>query len=432
MKNSLVMKLAAIGVLILVLLVPAAFIGDLIGERAQRRDKAVDEIHSSWSGPQTVMGPVLTIPVRVPDKSEKGEVIAWNTTDALVLPESLDIQGVVEPEPRYRGIYKTVVYSTKLALGGTFAMPDVEKLGLHDGVPQWSQASIAFGLSDLRGVRDDAAIEWAGHRVALDAGVGPSSVGQALVAPVPGDALRGGGRVPFLLELNLKGSREISFVPVGKTTTVALKSTWPSPGFKGMFLPDERTVSASGFDARWKILHLDRNLPQATAGGIDFAPAAFGLELKVPVDQYTSVDRAMKYKVLFVFFTFLVFFVVEHQQTKRLHPIQYLLTGAGVVLFYLLLLSFSEQMPFALAYALASAAIVAVIGGYAHGVFGRASVTGAVVGIFSGLYAYLYTLLRLEDFALLLGSLGLLAALALVMYLTRRYDWYGLEASGAQ
>jgi len=431
MKNSVTVKSLLVGLLMLVLLIPTAFVGALIGEREQRRNAAVAEIHSSWSGQQTVTGPLLNIPVQLSSKDAKGQ-IRWRTENVLVLPEELAISGGIATEPRYRGIYKTIVYTAKLSLAGAFAAPDFEKLGLAGGIVRWDRATIALGLSDLRGVKENAPLQWAGRPVALDAGAGPAGQPQALVAAVPEGTLSAGSRkIAFALPLELKGSESLYFVPVGKTTTVDLKSPWPSPAFKGTFLPESRTVAADGFSARWKVLHINRNLPQATTGAVDFAAAAFGLELMIPVDQYTSAWRAVKYEMLFVFFTFLAFFFIEHFQAKRLHPIQYLLVGSGVVLFYLLLLSFSEQMPFPLAYALASAAIVAVVGGYARAVFGRASTTAAVVGILGGLYAYLYTLLRLEDYALLLGSLGLLAALALVMYLTRRFDWYALEAPTA-
>jgi inner membrane protein len=432
MKNSVIAKTTLVGLMMLFLLIPTTFIAVLISGREQRRNEAVGDIQSSWSGPQIVNGPLLNIPVRVSAKDDKGR-ITWTTVNVLVLPDALDVGGEIATEPRYRGIYQTVVYASKLSLAGSFSVPDFARLGLKGGVVQWDQATVSVGLSDLRGVKDASALEWAGRPLALDAGAGPAGVQQALTAAVPPGSLSLTAKgIPFSLAINLKGSQTLYFVPVGKTTTVALKSAWPSPAFKGTFLPDERTVSASGFDAHWKILHINRNLPQvSTENSVDFNSPAFGVELMIPVDQYASAERAVKYEILFVFFTFLAFFFIEHFQTKRLHPIQYLLVGAGVVLFYLLLLSFSEQMPFPLAYALSSAAIVAVIGGYSHAVFGRAPITSAVVAILSGLYAYLYTLLRLEDYALLLGSLGLLAALALVMYLTRRFDWYEVEAAPA-
>jgi len=428
MKNSVTAKILLIGLMMLVLLAPTAFVAILIAGREQRRNEAVNEIHSSWSGPQTVIGPILDIPVRVSSKDDKGRVV-WNTVDAVVLPDDLDVVGGVDTESRYRGIYQTVVYTSKLSITGSFASPNLAKSGYADGQILWDRATVALGVSDLRGVREGSPLIWAGRKLALDAGSGPVGVSQALTTAVPRETLGApGAKIPFSLDLNLRGSQSLYFVPVGKTTTVALKSAWPSPGFKGQFLPDTRAVTASGFDARWKVLHINRNLPQVSvAQNLDFNANAFGAELMIPVDQYSSTERAVKYEILFVFFTFLVFFAVEHFQTKRLHPLQYLLVGAGVVLFYLLLLSFSEQMPFPLAYTIAAAAIVSVVGGYAHGVFGRASVTVTVVGILSGLYAYLYTLLRLEDYALLLGSLGLLAALAVVMYLTRRFDWYAVE-----
>jgi inner membrane protein len=430
MKNSVIAKTFLVGLLILILLIPTAFIGVLIAGREDRRNQAVNEIHSSWSGTQMLTGPVLSIPVRVPAKDDKGRV-TWSVSNVLTLPDSLDVVGGIATEPRYRGIYQTVVYTSKLTLAGSFSAPNFDRLGFKGAVVQWDQASVVLGVSDLRGVKDVTPLTWGGRSLALGAGAGMSGVPSALSAALPVAALpTGTGKISFSLSMDLKGSQSLYFVPVGKITTVAVKSAWPSPAFKGLFLPDERTVGASGFDARWKVLSINRNLPStAVDAALDLSANAFGVDLMTPVDQYTSAERAVKYEILFVFFTFLAFFFIEHFQSKRLHPIQYLLVGAGVVLFYLLLLSFSEQMPFPAAYALASAAIVAVVGGYAHAVFGRASITAVVVGILAGLYAYLYTLLRLEDYALLLGSLGLLSALALVMYLTRRFDWYAVDAA---
>jgi inner membrane protein len=430
MRNSTTGKAFAIGALILALIVPTVLVLGLVSERQSRRDEAVRDIQSAWSGAQTVSGPLLLLPVRVTTRDDKGRVHT-RVEEVFALPDALDVGGDLRTETRHRGIYKTALYTAQLALSGSFTAPDFDALGLRGGEALWDKAEVLIGVSDLRGVKGDGAIRWAGRDVSFDAGSRTVGDDPALTAAVPAAALAApGGRIPFALSLSLAGSQSLRFVPVGRTTTVALKSVWPSPAFKGAFLPDSRAVDASGFSASWKVLHINRGLPPASAGALPaLAPSAFGVDFLIPVDYYASVDRAVKYAVLFVFLTFLVFFLIEFFQEKRLHPIQYLMVGAAVILFYVLLLSFSEQMPFPLAYLLASAAVVAVVGGYTHGVFARRPVTAAVVATLSGLYAYLYTLLRLEDYALLLGSLGLLAALALVMYLTRRFDWYALEQS---
>ncbi len=428
MRYSTIVKTACVGFLILVLMIPAGKVASLIGERQQRRDGAIKEMQSSWSGAQVIDGPLLRVPVRVPSTDGTGNAV-WRVRPLFLLPEQLEVSGDLRTETRRRGIYSAVLYTSTLGLRGFFAAPDLVKLGLDGGEVQWDRAVFLLGVSDLRGVKGGGIVEWAGRAVPLEVGEGAVAGETALTAAVDAaPAASPARRAAFAVDLDLQGSQSLRFVPVGKTTTVALKSPWPSPSFRGAFLPETREVGPAGFSARWRILHLNRNLPSSA---VDQAPtlatAEFGLDLLVPVDQYASVDRSVKYELLFVFLTFLVFFFVEHFQDRPLHPIQYLLVGAGIVLFYLLLLSFSEHMPFAWAYLLSSAAIVAVIGGYAHGVFGRASVTATVSGFLSGLYAYLYTLLRLEDYALLLGSLGLLTALAAVMYLTRGFDWYAQE-----
>jgi inner membrane protein len=193
-------------------------------------------------------------------------------------------------------------------------------------------------------------------------------------------------------------------------------------------LPESREVKPNGFNANWKVLDINRNFPQAwTAAPAGLAASTFGVELLVTVDHYSSTFRAVKYAVLYIFFTFVAFFFVEFFTKKRLHPIQYLLVGAGIVLFYLLLLSLSEHLPFPAAYFIASAGVVGVVAGFTHGVFGTVNVTADVTAILVVLYVFLYTLLRLEDYALLLGSLGLFIALSLIMYLTRKIDWYSFE-----
>jgi inner membrane protein len=284
-------------------------------------------------------------------------------------------------------------------------------------------------------VKDGVEIQWEGRKLPLDAGVGAAhDLRSGLSARLPAGAFVDGKPAHFSFQLKLKGSKTLAFVPVGKTTTVSLESAWPSPKFYGAFLPEAREVGGKGFTARWKVLDINRDFPQQWAGeecsqnseGEDChrRSGTFGVELMIPVDHYSSATRAVKYAVLYVFFAFLVFFLVESRSGKKLHPVQYLMVGAGIVLFYLLLLALSEHIAFGAAYFVASLAIVGVIGGYTHGVFQRNSTTAVVSSTLSGLYGFLYTLLRLEDYSLLLGSFGLLAALAAVMYMTRQMDWY--------
>lgn len=425
---SITVKMVTVGLLILFLLVPASLISSLVSEREGRRSASLREVQKAWSERQTIRGPVLVVPLRVAERSEKAGTV-YRVIDSYFLPERLDVQGALDTETRYRGIYKTTVYTAKLRFTGSFAVPDVAGLGLAAPEPLWSSARVAVGLSDLRGLKDEPAIQWEGTARPLEAGT-PGE------GPLRGLALRlteaPRGKTTFSFDLDLRGSEALQLLPAGRTTTVSLKSAWPTPSFTGAFLPDTRSVTDAGFAASWKVLHINRSLPQAWTGARDDLDGAlFGVTLMTPVDGYTSTLRSTKYAILFIFLTFLVFFLIEFFDERKLHPIQYLLVGAGIVLFYLLLLSLSEQMRFPWAYAVSSLGVVAVITGYAHGVFERRRVTATVGVTLTGLYAYLYTLLQLEDYALLLGSLGLFLALCAVMYATRKVDWYGLERGKA-
>jgi inner membrane protein len=421
-RNSVTLKLFTVGFLILLLLIPAQMIKGLVREREGRRAEAVREISSIWAGRQTVSGPVLSVPVRRTVREANGRTYQ-TTTNAVFLPDALTVDGNVSTESRYRGIYKITVYNSELTLSGSFPATDFGGWGVADGDILWDAASVSLGISDLRGVKEDLSITWNGAPKPLDPGIeGAAVLGSGVEARVP---LAQGKPAAFSLRLALKGSEALYFLPLGKTTAVKLHSPWPDPSFKGAFLPESRKISGAGFDAEWKVLHLNRPFPQRW---LDTVPSLsewnFGVELLSPVDQYDLTERSIKYAVLFIFLTFLVFFFIEFLKDKRLHPIQYLLVGAAITIFYLLLLSLSEHMAFWLAYVVASVAVVALIGGYTKGVFDQKRLTALVTATLVLLYGFLYTLLQLEDYALLIGSVGLFATLAVVMYLTRKINWY--------
>lgn len=283
----------------------------------------------------------------------------------------------------------------------------------------------------MRGVKDPVVIQWDGQGLPTEAGTGsPTTLGPGLRTPVPAGSVRAtSGQTRFSFHLRLKGSQGLTFVPVGKVTSVSIRSPWTAPNFRGTYLPERRQIGPSGFRAVWQILDVNRDLPQAWIGERqDLASSAsFGVDLPILVDSYRSTIRATKYALLFVFSIFAIFFFMEIFDDRRIHPIQYLLVGCATVVFYLLLLSLSEHVAFPVAYLTASLAVVALIGTYVHGVFGRRRMTTTVIAILSALYAYLYALLQMEDYALLLGSMAMFLALAGIMVATRRVDWYKLE-----
>lgn len=431
-KSSTTVKLFVIGLLILLLLIPLAMVGSLVRERAARRDQAADEVASTWGRSQVLGGPVLIVPYLQHGKDEKGRAVTWVST-ASFLPETLKVEGRILPERRSRGIFESVVYRADLRWTGVFERPSFEAWRIAPEDVVWQDAYLAVGVPDMRGIRDALKLDWAGRELPLEPGGAEEGLwASGLKVRLPGLAQgQAGERYAFAFGLGINGSRALQFLPLGKQTSVALKSDWPDPKFTGAFLPESRTVSGTGFSALWNLSYFGRSYPQQwrrdeagrLASEASLQGSAFGVELFLPVDAYQKTERSMKYGVLFLLLTFLTFFLYEVFNPFNLHPLQYLLVGAALCLFYLLLLSISEHAPFATAYLAAASATVLLIGGYSAAILRgrlRALVMTGVLGL---LYGYLYVLLQLEDYALLLGSVGLFATLALVMYVTRKIDW---------
>jgi inner membrane protein len=232
----------------------------------------------------------------------------------------------------------------------------------------------------------------------------------------------------FSLDFDLKGSQMLYFIPVGEVTDVNIASSWANPSFNGAFLPDNRTVSDSGFTANWNILHLNRNFPQQWIGSlqrIDYS--AFGIDLLLPVDSYLKSMRSIKYAILFIGFTFLVFFFVEVLNKVFIHPVQYVLVGIALVVFYTLLLSISEHLTYNLAFLVSAVATLLLIIGYVKAILKSNMLTFLIGGILSVLYTFIFVIIQLQDYALLIGSIGIFIILSLVMYFSRKIDWYNLK-----
>jgi inner membrane protein len=330
----------------------------------------------------------------------------------------------MNPQVRYRGIYEAVLYNGKLRIAGTFSRPDIRSLGIAPENMRWDEAYLAIGISDMKGIKEAVKVDWNGGLIQASPGIASADVFcsgiSARVALDPRAA-----SFPFALDVDLNGSRELAFLPVGKETRVALSSNWPSPSFQGEFLPEKRSITKDGFAAEWKVLSMNRNYPQQWAGKSEkLAPSAFGVSLLLPLDEYQKTMRTTKYALMFIGLTFASLFVIEILGGRAIHPIQYLLVGTALMLFYALLLSLTEHLRFQHSYLVAAAGIVVLVSAYSWSVLASRLFAGVVATVVSVLYGFLYVLLQCEDYALLLGSVGLFAILGLFMYLTRKVDWY--------
>ncbi len=420
---SATLKVLTIGLLVFLLLIPMEMVRSLIWEREKRRSDVVKELSAKWGDSQVLVGPILTLPFGTTVPGPAGKAVPA-THYLQVLPQSLDVAGAVTPEIRYRGIFEVALYNTKLRMTGVFARPDFKALGVSERDIRWDRAAIGFGITDIRGLRSDIRLTVGGHELAMNPGLPtdyPFPTGLSAIVPTA----RAAQELPFELDLDLNGSLQLAFAPVGKTTTVELTSPWTSPSFDGAFLPEARDVGPDGFTARWKVLHLNRDFPQAWIGS-RYRPAdsAFGVKMFIPADAYQKTTRTAKYALMFIGLTFLAFFISEVMNRLTIHPVQYALVGAGLVIFYSLLLSLSEQLSFGAGYVISAAATILLVAGYARAVLRKRSLSVMVGSLLAVLYAYLYIVLQMEDYALLLGSVGLFVILALVMYLTRRVNWY--------
>ena len=425
-RNSVTLKLLVIGFLILVLLIPSSMVSSLVNEREGLRDGATSEVSSKWGAAQTLGGPVISVPYYVTYKNDKNET-ERRIEYAHFLPDSLHVTGELKPEKRSRGIYLVILYNARLKVSGSFPKLDFDALPISKSDYLLDQAFISFGVSDMKGIRDNIKMNISDTTYDFNPGIPVADIFESGIS-FPINLQKKEPR-NFELALNLNGSTDISFLPFGKETDVELKSSWGDPSFNGSFLPDTRLVDASGFTARWRVLQLNRNYPQQGSGKFITNENKFGVKLLLPVDEYQKTFRSAKYCSMFIILTFLTFFFVEVLNRKRIHAIQYLLVGSAITLFYVLLLSMSEHISFNLSYLVASVIILLLVTLYGKSILKSNKLTALLGGILAILYLFFYSLLQLEDYSLLMGSFGLLLILAAIMYLTRKVDWYSFKTA---
>lgn len=436
-------KLLAVAVLVLVLLVPLHMIESTLRERLSRRNEAVTDITSSWGKNQLLIGPVLVVPYRYTYKTfkdtvvngavKKVEVLETATANAWFLPDQLSVEGDIQPEKLYRGIYEAVVYRGSLKFNGKFRKADFNALKIAGADVQWNDAIVSFGVTDLRGTAEALQFRLGDSSFRMIPGTLLEGIPNGVHANV-GSKIRDRDELPFNMDIALKGSGGIHFAPLAIQNTVKLSSPWPDPSFKGEFLPQERAITSGGFDALWKVSYYGRSYPQSGKGvfpGGQVQASLFGVDFYSPLDSYRMVERAIKYGVLFLTLVFAVFFIYETMAGLRIHVAQYTLAGAAMCLFYLGLLSLSEFIAFSWAYLLAASISVLMLTLYSWNVF-RAGRAALLVGAeLIAIYGFLYVTLRLQDYSLLLGTAGLFAVLSIIMYVTRNLDWGSLDRKAA-
>lgn len=426
-RSSITLRIFTIGFLVLILLIPTAMVIELINERSYARDAAVREVSHSWSNAQEISGPFLSIPYVYYVVDEKG-ISREHTAIAHFLPKVLSIDAKVNPETRNRAIYEVVVYESQLAMKGEFEWPDFSKFDIDEQHILWDEAYLEVGITDMRGIQDKVVIRLQEKDYQFEAGLKRSYLAQSGInTKIDWAKLERSKKLAFNMDVKLNGSQSLYFVPLGKETEVNMYADWKDPSFKGAFIPDSHEISEENFQANWKIFDLNRNFPQEWIGNSHRpSESAFGVHLMIPVDEYSKSMRSAKYAILCIGLTFLIFFFIEVKNAQRIHPIQYILVGLALVLFYVLLLSLSEHIGFNYAFLISSAATVGLISAYAKSILEDKGLVPLLAGLLIILYGVNYVLLQLENYALLVGSLCLFIVLALVMALSSKIDWYGI------
>lgn len=463
-------KLLFVGLVAVVLTLPLLLIYALVYDRQDQSRTAQASINSGWGGAQVLSGPMIAVPFRT--TQNQSEVVDGKQISRVVEVERLlyispidnNVTTLIEPQERRKSIYRSVLFTARINGYATFRLPaDLDRFGVTQDRLMWDRAEIRVGTSDARGLTAGGLIRADGRSLEVQPGKGPAaSGGQGFFAFLPWS---GEGSLKVSYALNVRGSGGISLVPRGGLTRWDINSAWPSPSFSGSFLPDKRRISDAGFSASYAIDKLALGQPPVSTqdlgppslGGNDYptttvnvaeepvsasnvaaggaeevvsgASRAVSVDLIEPVNLYSKVVRSVKYGFLFIGFTFLAFFLFDVVGTARVAAVEYLLTGAGLVLFFALLLAFAEVIGFTLAYLLASAAVIGLLTAYSAAVlksWTRARFIGALL---VGLYALLFVLLNLEAWSLLIGSVLLFVALGGVMYATRGVDWGAVSRS---
>lgn len=447
MNKGLVIKLLALATMALILIIALGQIEWKVQERRATRDTAVAGITRQFAESQQVAGPLLWISC-----SESRSVTRFDSNhQPRVEEEAVDCSRIVRPaqltgngnltvEERYRGIYKARLYTASLRLNARFNPVDLAVKSNQS----LKGAYWIFAVSDPRGLKQITVKDGGGKMLEARPGTAKSSLPKGFHVPADIESLAREQRL--VADIELAGSGRFDWVPVAENNDFSLNSAWPHPSFSGEYLPDTRKISSSGFDARWRINAFatggDNVLQKAAANppleGREAYEAAvpasalthfthgFGVSLIDPVDAYVQSDRAIRYGFLFVLLTLGGFYLFELLRQKVLHPLQYLLVGFAVVVFFLLLLALSEHIGFLLAYVAAASACTTLITAYGRTLLGNWKAS-AVLGLgYGGLFGGLYQLLASEDHALLMGAWLVFGVLAATMYLTRKLDWQGI------
>lgn len=415
--QSTTAKMMMVGLLTLVLLIPLFFVQDLISERSQRQKEVVAETTSKWGESVYFYGPILKIPYKDP--------ITNQVENAFFFPEELSNASNTEIKtPLQRSIYKSNVFTTKMQFKGSYVQPKFYKKNILDENIFWDKATIIIRTTNLKSVNDEVKINIGSNSFTFEPvhnNQNNDSIESLETGYFKYNDLK---NTNFNMSITYNGSKRISIVPIGKTTSAKMTSNWASPNFNGSFIPNDKKITNKGFDATWKILHFNRPFSQENFEVLpELSKYAFAVDFITPVDEYQQNERASKYGFLVIGLTFLIFFLIQSISKISIHIFQYCMIGIALIMFYTLLISITEHSSFSFAYAVAGISVVALISLYSISILKDKKFPTFIAISLSVLYTFIYVIIQLEDYALLVGSIGLFLILASVMYFSRKIEW---------
>ncbi|MCT8338552.1 cell envelope integrity protein CreD [Flavobacteriaceae bacterium TK19130] len=436
LKNSITAKMLVVGFLLLVLLIPLSYVQDLIRERSFRQKDVVAEINDKWGTSVLLSGPILKIPYTVTleekvyiEKNKSFEIKTTEQTEyAYLLPDQLDIAADVTTHPLNRSIYESVVYDAAMEVQGSFPLIDLSERYIKQEAIQWDKITLLIQSSNLKGITETVSVSVNDSSISLSPKYGGGYLNTIQSDPLDKTFFEGSSPISFSFPFHINGSESLQFIPIGKETMVSMESNWHSPSFNGKYLPENgsREISEDGFKARWKVLQINRQFEQLFFNKLpSLTEFAFGTNFVVPVDEYQKSERAAKYGFMVIGITLLVFLLIQLVSKINIHPFQYLMIGLALVLFYTLLIAITEHSSFLKAYAISAVAVLVLIMTYSRAILKGFKFPILVGGSLASLYGFIYVIIQLENYALLVGSIGLFVILATIMFVSRNIDWQG-------
>jgi len=410
-------KMIMVGILTLVLIIPLALVQELIVERSQRQKEVITETTSKWGNSVYFYGPILKIPYKNP--------MTGINNYAYFFPENLNNKSeVTMVKPLERSIYKSNVFTTKMQFDGNYTNQNFTSKGIAAENIYWNRAKILIRTTNLKSLKDEVKIKIGNQDLAFESVDNATNDSIESLETNYFDYKSLENKAQFNFDISFNGSKQIKIVPIGKTTDAKITSNWNSPNFNGNFSPISREITDKGFAANWKILHFNRPFAQQY---FDILPElgkyAFAVDFITSVDEYQQNERASKYGFLVIGLTFLIFFLIQSISKINIHIFQYSMIGIALIMFYSLLISITEHSSFSFAYIVAASSVIALISLYSISIL-KVKKFPLFIGVsLTILYTFIFVIIQLEDYALLVGSIGLFAILATVMYFSRKIEW---------